>query len=122
MRAVTSAPVNHAPTAAAQDQLAARGQVFNASDLFSASDGDGDALLYFFYDNSADPASGYFTVNGVVQAANTTFAVTAAQLAQTTFTAGVRLPDDLFVNVWDGASSAGRRNSTSTSRRTRPRR
>jgi hypothetical protein len=45
--------------------LAARGQVFNASDLFSASDGDGDALLYFFYDNSANPGSGYFTVNGV---------------------------------------------------------
>jgi hypothetical protein len=65
VRAVTSAPVNHAPTAAAQDQLAARGQVFNASDLFSASDGDGDALLYFFYDNSANPGSGYFTVNGV---------------------------------------------------------
>ena len=67
---------------------AARGQVFNASDLFSASDADGDSLLYFFYDNSAVPASGHFEVNGVVQAAGTTFAVTAAQLAQTTFTAG----------------------------------
>ena len=59
-------------------------------------------LLYFFYDNSADPASGHFTVNGVVQAANTTFAVNAAQLAQTTFTAGSRVSDDLFVNAWDG--------------------
>jgi hypothetical protein len=108
VRAVTSAPVNHAPTAAAQDQLAARGQVFNASDLFSASDGDGDALLYFFYDNSANPGSGYFTVNGVVQAANTTFAVTAAQLAQTTFTAGTYgSSDDLFVNVYDGAAFSG---------------
>jgi hypothetical protein len=37
------------------------------------SDADGDSLLYFFYDNSADPASGHFTVNGVEQAANTTF-------------------------------------------------
>jgi hypothetical protein len=106
VRAVTSAPVNHAPTAAAQDQLAARGQVFNASDLFSASDGDGDALLYFFYDNSANPGSGYFTVNGVVQAANTTFAVDATQLAQTTFTAG-QLPDDLFVNAWDFSLFSG---------------
>ena len=80
--------LNIAPVVTAFDQSAARGQVFNASDLFSATDGDGDTLLYFFYDNSADPASGHFTVNGVVQAANTTFAVNAAQLAQTTFTAG----------------------------------
>jgi VCBS repeat-containing protein len=101
-------PVNHAPTAAAQDQLAARGQVFNASSLFSASDGDGDSLLYFFYDNSAAPASGHFTVNGVEQAAGTTFAVTAAQLAQTTFTAGTYgSSDDLFVNVYDGAAFSG---------------
>ena len=71
---------------------ASSGQVFSASSLFSANDADGDSLLYFFYDNSADPASGHFTVNGVVQAAGTTFAVTAAQLAQTTFTAGQRPP------------------------------
>ena len=60
--------------------------------MFSASDVDGDSLLYFFYDNSAEPASGHFTVNGVVQAAGMTFAVTAAQLAQTTFTAGSAPP------------------------------
>ena len=98
--------LNIAPVVTAFDQSAARGQVFNASDLFSATDGDGDALLYFFYDNSADPASGHFTVNGVVQAANTTFAVTAAQLAQTTFTAG-QLSDDLFVNAWDFSLFSG---------------
>ena len=97
---------NAAPAVTAFDQSAVRGQVFNASDLFSASDGDGDSLLYFFYDNSADPASGHFTVNGVVQAANTTFAVSAAQLAQTTFTAG-QLPDDLFVNTWDCSLFSG---------------
>ena len=85
-------PVNHAPTATAHDQSAARGQVFGASELFSASDGDGDNLLYFFYDNSAAPTSGHFEVNGVVQAAGTTFAVSAAQLAQTTFTAGTSAP------------------------------
>ena len=99
--------LNIAPVVTAFDQSAARGQVFNASDLFSATDGDGDTLLYFFYDNSADPASGHFTVNGVVQAANTTFAVNAAQLAQTTFTAGSRLSDDLFVNAWDGSVFSG---------------
>jgi hypothetical protein len=99
-------PANHAPTATASDQSATRGQVFNASSLFSASDGDGDSLLYFFYDNSAEPASGHFTVNGVVQAANTTFAVAASQLGSTTFMAG-QLPDDLFVNAWDGSLYSG---------------
>ena len=38
----------------------------------------------------------------MVQAAGTTFALTAAQLAQTTFTAGTFSSDDLFVNVYDG--------------------
>ena len=55
--------LNIAPVVTAFDQSTARGQEFNASDLFSATDGDGDAMLYFFYDNSADPASGHFTVN-----------------------------------------------------------
>ena len=99
--------INHAPTVAASDQTATRGQVINASSLFSASDADGDHLLYFFYDNSADPASGHFTVGGVVQAAGTTFAVSEAQLAQTTFTAGTSSSDDLFVNVWDGSLFSG---------------
>ena len=85
---------------------ATNGQVLNASSLFSANDADGDSLLYFFYDNSAAPTSGHFDVNGVVQAAGTTFAVTAAQLAQTTFTAGTT-GDDLFVNVWDHAAFSG---------------
>jgi hypothetical protein len=75
--------------------------------LFQASDADGDGLTYFFYDNSADPTSGHFTVNGVVQAAGTTFAVSAAQLAQTTFTAGSLNSDDLFVNVHDGMAFSG---------------
>ena len=37
----------------------------------------------------------------MVQAANQTFVLTAAQLAQTTFTAGER-SDNLLVNVYDG--------------------
>jgi hypothetical protein len=98
---------NHAPVASAPDFSASRGQVINASSLFSASDADADSLLYFFYDNSAAPTSGHFTVNGVVQAAGTTFAVTAAQLAQTTFTAGTATSDDLFVNAWDGSAFSG---------------
>jgi type VI protein secretion system component Hcp len=98
---------NHAPTVAASDQTATRGEVINASSLFSASDADGDNLLYFFYDNIAEPMSGHFTVDGAVQVAGTTFAVSEAQLAQTTFTAGLLNSDDLFVNVWDGELFSG---------------
>ena len=100
-------PANQAPTVTAPDFSASKGQVVNASDLFTANDANGDPLLYFFYDNSADPASGHFEINGVVQAAGTTFAVTAAQLAQTTFTAGLSASDDLFVNVCDGSAFSG---------------
>jgi hypothetical protein len=42
-----------------------------------------------------------------VQPANTTFGLTAAQLAQTTFTAGTGVSDDLFVNVFDGVAFSG---------------
>ena len=80
--------VNHAPTVDGAQSNGASGHVLNASSLFTANDADGDSLLYFFYDNSAAPTSGHFEVNGVVQAAGTTFAVTQAQLAQTTFHAG----------------------------------
>ena len=38
----------------------------------------------------------------MVQAANQTFVLTAAELAQTTFTAGTTAADDLIVNVYDG--------------------
>ena len=92
--------VNNAPTVTAPNQPASSGQILDASTLFTANDADGDSLLYFFYDNSAAPTSGHFEVNGVAQAAGTTFAVTQAQLAQTTFVAGTT-GDDLFVNVWD---------------------
>ena len=100
-------PANHTPTVTASDVSATKGQTISASSLFQASDADGDGLTYFFYDNSADPTSGHFTVNGVVQAAGTTFAVSAAQLAQTTFTAGSLNSDDLFVNVYDGMAFSG---------------
>jgi hypothetical protein len=98
--------VNNAPTVTAPNQTASSGQVLDASSLFTANDADGDSLLYFFYDNSAAPTSGDFEVNGVVQAAGTTSAVTQAQLANTTFVAGTT-GDDLFVNVWDGVAFSG---------------
>ena len=69
------------------DQSAVRGQVFNVSDLFSAGDGDGDTLLYFFWDNNPDPAAATSRSTALSRPPNP-FAANAAQLAQTTFTAG----------------------------------
>ena len=91
----------------APDFSASKGQLITASSLFSASDADGDNLLYFFYDNSAAATSGHFTVNGVVQAANTTFAVVGGTAGVATFTAGTASSDDLFVNAWDGSLYSG---------------
>jgi hypothetical protein len=91
---------NHAPvmTVASANVSADAGQTLQASSLFSATDADHDAFSYYLYDNSPAADSGHFSVNGTVIAANTPVAVSAAQLAQTTFTAGAwGASDDLIV-------------------------
>ena len=40
------------------------GQSLLASSLFSATDADNDALIYYFFDNNAAANSGHFVVNG----------------------------------------------------------
>ena len=81
-------PANHAPVLTVPNVSALAGQVIDGLSLFTASDADGDALTYYFYDNTAAPTSGHFTFNGVDVAANTVFGVSAAQLDLVTFTAG----------------------------------
>src|SRR5262249_52862768 len=49
---------------------------------------DGDPLYYYLYDGTTNPNSGHWVVNGTVVAATTTYTITAAQLAQTTFVTG----------------------------------
>ena len=48
-------PANHAPVVTASNQTATSGQVFNASSLFTATDADGDTLLYGLRDSTAEP-------------------------------------------------------------------
>ena len=82
---------------------ASAGQTLQVSGMISASDADNDALTYYFYDNSAAANSGHFVLNGTPVAANTSFGVSAAQLAQLTFVAGAaNSVDDLSVQLWDG--------------------
>ena len=101
------------------NQPATSGQVLNASSLFTANDADGDSLLYFFFDNSAAATSGHFEINGVTQAAGTTFAVSQAQLAQTHLRRRNHGRRPVRERLGSASPSADRRSSTSTSREDR---
>jgi len=75
--------------------------------LSTASDPDGDAItMYTVYDNTIDPNTGHFLVNGVVQTKNLyqPIYLTAQQFAQTTFQTGASGSDDLYVAAFDGTS------------------
>ncbi|HVD73875.1 MAG TPA: hypothetical protein VNC81_09890, partial [Xanthobacteraceae bacterium] len=100
-------PVNHAPAVnvPVSTVQAAAGQTLQMSSLFSATDADNDTLAYTFYD--ATPGGGHFEVNGVTQASGQIFAVTAAQLAQTTFVPAANASDDLLVGASDGHMFSG---------------
>jgi Ca2+-binding RTX toxin-like protein len=104
------ATVNQAPVVAAGPVNALRGQLLAATSLFSASDPDGDALVQFrLYDANPDPASGSFMIDGVAQPAGQLLTLNAAELAQTSFQAGIGAGDDLWVAVSDGTQwSVGR--------------
>src|SRR5262249_59347425 len=101
----------HGPVVTVPDVHVAPGQtLLAASSLFSYADNDNDQpTMYQFWDGTPDAASGYFTVNGAVQAANTVIQVTAAQLANTKFQAGsMDQKSDVHANngnPWSQASS-----------------
>jgi Cadherin-like len=85
---------------------ASAGEVFAASSLFSVSDPSGGLLTYFLYDGTAN--GGHFVVNGVVEPAQTVVALSAAQVAQTTFVAGAAGSSDaLAVMAYDGQAYSG---------------
>jgi Calx-beta domain/Subtilase family len=107
---VSVAGVNHAPvvTIPQANVAASAGQVFAASGLFSASDIDNDVLTYFLYDATAGANSGHFEVNGSAVPAQTVVALSAAQVAQTTFVAGMPgSNDDFQVMAYDGHDYSG---------------
>jgi hypothetical protein len=103
LSAIDTTP-NHTPVVSASDINATKGQSLAAANLFSVTDADHDAITsYQLYDNTPGSTSGHFVVNGVVQPAWNPINVTAAQLAQTTFEAGVSgSSDDLWVRAFDG--------------------
>src|SRR5439155_26664757 len=104
-RSVQSAMPNHAPvvTIPQANVSASAGQVFSASSLFSVSDIDNDVLTYFLYDATAGANSGHFEVNGSAVPEQTVVALSASQIAQTTFVAGTSgSNNDFQVMACDG--------------------
>jgi hypothetical protein len=92
---VITVPLTNAPAIAHQS--------FAASSLFSASDADGDTLSYYLYDANSVANSGHFVVNGTVVPPESVYSLSAAQLAQTSFVAGVAgTADELRVIAFDG--------------------
>lgn len=95
---------NHAPVLASTDVSVGSGRAVAASGLFSVSDADGDAMsVYGFFDSNTSANSGHFVFNGVTQAAGSYFLVSAAQLSQVSFAAGLAgTSDNIRVNSFDG--------------------
>jgi Ca2+-binding RTX toxin-like protein len=99
-----TAPANQSAVTTATDVTASRGQLIDASSLFSVSDSENDTIAaYQFYDATATLSSGHWMVNGVAQGANATIDVTPEQLAQTSFLTNYG-SDDLYVRANDGTT------------------
>ena len=77
-----------------------------ASSLFSITDADNDVMTYFLYDGTAN--GGHFVVNRATVAAQTVIALSAYDMAHTTFVAGAAgNSDDLAVLAYDGHAYSG---------------
>ena len=99
---ITSA--NAAPVITPDDMSVRAGSTTAVADLISVSDGDGDTIAsYQFNDGNGGLSSGYFTVNGVAQAALSNFTVDAADFANTEFVGGAAgVTDAIYYRASDG--------------------
>jgi hypothetical protein len=80
--------------------VASTGQTLAASNLFTATDTDGDPITqYDFWDTGA--GGGHWFVNGVQQGSNQEILVNTPQLSQVTYHAGAGT-DTLYVRANDG--------------------
>ena len=100
--------LNGPPVVATHDITLQANQSVSLGSLFSVSDPDNDTITRIqLYDNTSDPNSGHFVVNGVVQPARTVIDLTLNQAAQTIFVGGT-VNDVLQIRAFDGFSwSAG---------------
>src|SRR6185295_17144593 len=95
-------PANHAPVLSTSNVAASHSQTLTLSSLITVSDADNDAITrYQLFDGTADPNSGHFVINGVVQAERSIIDIAASQLAQTSFVTGF-VNDSLQIRAYDG--------------------
>ncbi|HWU55782.1 MAG TPA: hypothetical protein VN175_09790, partial [Rhizomicrobium sp.] len=81
---------------------AQRNQSIPTSSFSFTYDQDGDAITqYQIIDNTTDPNSGHWVVNGVAQPAGVAIDLTPTQWAQTTFVTGT-VSDDVQARAFDG--------------------
>ncbi|MGY3527526.1 AIDA repeat-containing protein [Bradyrhizobium sp. USDA 4452] len=98
-KSFTATASNQAPTVSVANVVTVSGQTFAASNLFSATDADGDTITkYALWDSNSN---GHWSINGTSQPMNTEIDVTAAQLSQTTYQAGSGT-DQLWIRANDG--------------------
>jgi hypothetical protein len=99
-----TAPVDSAPVVSAPGVNLAFNQSVAASSLFLVTDAEGDTITkYQLWDGTPAASSGHWSVNGVVQQAQQTFEVLAADLASASFTAGsAAATDQLSMRAFDG--------------------
>jgi hypothetical protein len=99
-----TAPIDHAPVAAATDQVVAKDAAIAATSLFSVTDPDqGDAITaYQFWDSTSSASSGHFVVDGIAQDAGRAIDVSARDLASTAFQTESGSVDKLWVRAYDG--------------------
>ncbi len=101
---ITSAPhpTNEAPVVSATDSTVGLNAPVAAGTLFSVVDVDGDvSTKYEFWDDGQ--GGGRFVLNGVDQAAGTSIAVTADQLAGLQYVgAGAMGSERVWARAWDG--------------------
>jgi hypothetical protein len=83
---------------------AASGEAFAASQLFSASDTSGDPILdYQVEDESTGASNGFWVLNGAVLPSGQITEISAAQLPELSFVAGVSASDSLEVAASDSS-------------------
>ncbi|MDB9495497.1 C2 family cysteine protease [Spirulina subsalsa CS-330] len=111
---MTTQKVNTAPVVNLNNQTVNRGQ--SITPQFSVTDLDGDKMTrYGFYDENSSSSSGYFTINGVKQAAGKVFYVDADKLNTVKFVGGsAKGSDKIHINASDGQSWSGWKNANIT--------
>ena len=98
-------PWNSAPVLTVSNVTARISQTLAAASLFGARDADGDALGYWFRDDTV--GNGHFEVNGVAQPAGLWISLAAAQLGGLTFRTAAGGADQVRIQVSDERSVSG---------------